>query len=248
MLNALGSNITYAHSQFFRYIIPWLDDNDILGDFNAPAPSPAATGGTPAVRTTILNCVGCNVDVQIIIPEPQTSDDDSDIEAERNVDDSISGSVFRVLRPKPHQGGSSERAGSSFSTRSRSIFSPSADNHSRFQVVNEKIQNEYNNFSPSYFPGRILLYQDYNILLILHANRLVGLVNITRCIEKTPIVRKTKRAAAKKSVDASIYTLGSSDDEDDSSDRDYFDDSNPLAAAEDESVRAWMIQLIGYDG
>lgn len=242
LLNALASNTTYAHSQFYRYLLPWLDDNDVFGDLCGPVASSAISVASTASRSgTVLNCVGCSVDLQVFVPEPQTSDDDSDVDADKDLDDSTAGSLFRVLKPKSQQTGSASAAAGG---RSKSVAT-SVDFHSRFQHVNEKLQEEYCNFTTSYFSGRILLYQDLNLLLLLHANRLVGVVNVSRCVERNFPVRKARRGegSPRKTMDNSLYSLASDDEDDDSSDRDYFED-----AAIGDGGKTWIIQLVGYDG
>ncbi|RYG67524.1 hypothetical protein EON64_07245 [archaeon] len=240
ILTALATNVTYSHSQYYRYMLPWLDDNDLLHDLAS------LLGGS---KVSSLNWVTCSVEVQIAIPEPQTSDDDSDVEAEKDVDESTLGSLFRVLKPKVSNSIGSPSLVSSKGASSRQLRVTSTDEntaHSRFQQVSDRINNQYNDFSSGFFKGRIVLYQDQNCLLFIHENRIVGILNIGRCMEKVFPLKKKKFMSSVPStpVDSSVYDL-QSDDESETSDRDYFEDQQP---SEDDRIKNWIIQLIGYDG
>lgn len=264
VINSLSSNITYAQSQYFRYFLPWLDDNDLLAEFASTCVTTSnnsytagSTSAPSATRGGPLNLVGCCVDFEIVVPEPQTSDDDSDFEADKEIDETIAGVNFRVLRPKPAPAGSRlmSSSTSSLSTRSTLFGSDGPGFSPRFLQVRDALQSEYNTFTKGYMQGRLLLFQDYNLLFFFHTNRLLAVLNLSRCLERPfPMARKRKEAAAtpkkKASLDTSFFCLNSDDESDDSSsDRDYFDDNNPLGMKEEEDrIKTWMIQLVGNDG
>eukprot|EP00981_Chlorochromonas_danica_P006506 scaffold1404_cov173-Ochromonas_danica.AAC.2 len=236
VITSLSNNITYAQSQYFRYFLPWLDDNDLLADFastcvTASNSGTSAIGAPSAARGGVLNLVGCCVDFEIVVPEPQTSDDDSDFEADKEIDETIAGVNFRVLRPKPAPAGSRlmSSSTSSLSTRSTLFGSDGPGFSPRFLQVRDALQSEYNTFTK--------------------------VLNLSRCLERPfPMARKRKEVSAtlkkKASLDTSFFCLNSDDEsEDSSSDRDYFDDTNPLGLKEEEDrIKTWMIQLVGNDG